>query len=101
MKLLIFSLLVCSSSAGFFNENPCGPIMSNFDVSKLKGFWYEVMRTPNEYEEGFECETFKISPTNNRTFEFHESIVQNRVDFTAYQHGTEAIFTAVEKENSE
>lgn len=103
MKFLIFSLFFTLSSARFFTNNPCAPILRNFDVKKYEGTWYKVMRTPNEYQDGFDCITMDNVAVNNHTIDSNicEIYKGNKKCFHLYsnQHESEAMFTAIDSDS--
>lgn len=51
--LIIIPLIISSCSAGYLTLDP----VSEFDIQKYMGKWYEISRLPNDYQSGLEENT--------------------------------------------
>lgn len=66
MKFSIFLFILSLSSALIAADNdPCGPIITDFDADKFSGFWYYVMKTPNKYEKSYNCSNILLYPSSD------------------------------------
>jgi len=67
--ILFFGLLVACAKAVIVNSGDCaeGPIITDFDISKYLGTWYEIEKFPTPFEAEMKCVYAKYDSigTNN------------------------------------